>query len=252
MPNEALIQHHLRDHSLENENLAGVVASATSNGDDTYLGEFVEDLGRAPWFRAIVERWPMLGSEIWSSPEIMEAQPNLDQARTILLRDGASRVNSTSGETMLHPVGSAVLDWLEGRRWTTAAAVERTLPIAIDALRVLGPEALPATEEDWGRMVRALDAASNVLDQLGSRPAQMLGAEGLRNLMAVAEARMDPASPGGIDGDLAVEIARFAFGPAGDDLVDDLKTDGDRVVYAEAVERMPIPAQDARLQAPRA
>ena len=121
MPNEALIQHHLRDHSLENENLAGIVASATSNGDDTYLGEFVEDLGRAPWFRAIVERWPMLGSEIWSSPEIMEAQPNLEQARTILLRDGASRANSNSGKVVLHPVGSAVLDWMEGRRWTTAA-----------------------------------------------------------------------------------------------------------------------------------
>ena len=63
---------------------------------------------------------------------------------------------------------------------------------------------------------------------------------------------MDRASPGGVDGDLAGEIARFAFGPAGDDFVDDLKTDGDRVVYAEAIERMPVPAQVARLQAPGA
>ena len=95
-----------------------------------------------------------------------------------------------------------------------------------------------------------LDQRDQILDQLGSRPAQMLGAEGLRNLIAVVEARMDPASPGGVDGDLAGEIARFAFGPAGDDLVDDLKTDGDRVVYAEAVERMPILTRVATLPAP--
>jgi hypothetical protein len=250
MPSERSIQRHLQHHSLENENLAGIVASATSNGDDTYLGEFVEDLGRAPWFRAIVERWPMLGSEIWSSPEIMEAEPNLEQARAILLRDGASRANARFGDDVLHPVDPAVLDWLEGRSWITYSSIDRTLPTLIDALRVLGPDALPETEEQWQEMVHTLDVAANVLGQLGSRPAQMLGADGLRNLMAVVAARAEMRTSKSIDRELAHDIARNAFGPAGDGLVDNFKTDAERVVFAEAIERMPIPVQVATLSAP--
>jgi len=253
MPNDRFIQHRLRDHSLENENLAEIVACATSNGDDTYLGEFIEDLGRAPWFRAIVERWPMLGYAIWASPEIMESEPTVEEARAILLRDGASGAGEPyDGDAVLHPVDPAVLDWLEGRTWITYAAISRTLPTAIDALRVLGPDALPATQEEWTTMVRTLDVGANVLGQLGLRPAEMLQADGLRNLMALVSARMELKSSDSVDFDLTVDIARCAFGPAGEGLVNDLKTDTDRAVFAETVARMPIPRAAETVRGPRA
>ncbi|WP_408903568.1 hypothetical protein [Methylobacterium radiotolerans] len=253
MPNDRFIQHRLRDHGLENENLAEIVACATSNGDDTYLGDFIEDLGRAPWFRTIVERWPMLGYAIWASPEIMESEPTVEEARAILLRDGASGAGEPyDGDAVLHPVDPAVLDWLEGRTWITYAAISRTLPTTIDALRVLGPDALPATQEEWTTMVRTLDVGAHVLGQLGSRPAQMLQADGLRNLMALVSARMELTSSDSVDFSLATEIARCAFGPAGEHVVDDFKTDVDRVVFAEAVARMPIPRPVASIPSPGA
>jgi hypothetical protein len=240
MSKRSLIGSYLADHGLAGDNLTGIVDCAMSNGDFAEVDKFVEDLATAPWFRAIVERWPMLGHEIWASPEIMEAEPDLEQARAILVRDGASREASVFADVRLQPVDPAVLDWLDGRLWDAYAPNDTTLPIAIDALRVLGPDALPETEVAWIELMQSLASASHVLGQLGPRPAQMLGADGLRKVMAIVGARSDPERPGKVDLQLAGELARAAFGPAGDDLVDCFETDADRVAYAHAIASMPV------------
>lgn len=252
MSTRSLIESYIAHHGLAGADLTETVECAMSNGDSAEVDKFVEDLATAPWFRAIVERWPMLGHEIWSSPEIMSAEPDLEQARAILIRDGASREAAVFGDIPLQPVDPAVLAWLEGRTWDAYAPNDSTLPIAIDALRVLGPDAFPENEEAWIGMMQSLASASHVLGQLGSRPAQMLGADGLRNVMAIVAARTDPEKPGRVDRKLAEDFARAAFGPAGAGLVDDFQTDADRAAYAHAIASMPVPVKPTSSRGPRA
>lgn len=252
MSARSLIESYIARHGMTGERLAETVVCAMSNGDMGEVNRFVEDMATEPWFRAMVERWPMLGYEIWSSPEIMEAEPSIEDARSILTGHGASREAAIFSEIRLQPVDPGVLDWLEGRLWDAYAPNDSTLPIAIDALRYLGPEAFPENEETWVQMMQSLASASHVLGQLGPRPAQMLGADGLLKVMAIVAARSDPERPGQMDWELAADFARAAFGPAGVDLVDDFRTDADRVAYAHAIASMPVPVKPTTSSGPRA
>lgn len=247
-----LIGSYIAHHGLTGERLTEIVVCAVSNGDLNEVDRFVEHMATAPWFRAIVERWPMLGHEIWSSPEIMEMEPSIEDARSILIGHGASREAAIFSEIRLQPVDPDVLDWLEGRLWDAYAPNDSTLPIAIDALRVLGSDGRPESEDAWIELMQSLASASHLLGQLGERPVQMLGADGLRKVVAIVAARKDPEEPGRVDWELARDFARAAFGPAGDRLVDDFRTDADRIAYAHAIASMPVPVRPAASIYPRA
>lgn len=223
MPNEAQIQHHLREHGLENANLSGIVASAMSNGDDTHLGDFVGDLARAPWFRALVERWPMLGSEIWSSPEIMKAAPTVEEARGILLGSGASREAAVFGDVRLKPVDPTVLDWLEGRPWVNTASRDVILPIAIDVLRVLGQDAFPDDEDRWIDMMHTISLALDNFCQDGPTPAELLDVPGMSSVLAIAVRGEDPSAMPRLDQREAAAAVHAAFGAEGDASIDSVK-----------------------------
>jgi hypothetical protein len=240
MPNEALIKHHLREHGLENANLSGIVASAMSNGDDTHLGDFVGDLARAPWFRALVERWPMLGSEIWSSPEIMKATPTVEEARGILLGSGASREAAVFGDVRLKPVDPTVLDWLEGRPWVNTASRDMILPIAIDVLRVLGQDAFPDDEDRWIDMMHTITLAMDIFCQDGPTPAELLDHPGTPSVLAIAVKEASPSAMRSLDPREAAAVIRAAFGAEGDASIDSVRRHLENRAFSNASYGIPM------------
>jgi hypothetical protein len=240
MPSVTEIQHHLRHQGLENENLAGIVASATSNGDDTHLVDFIADLARAPWFRAIVERWPMLGSEIWSSPEIMKAEPTVEEARAILIGKGASREAAVFGDIRLKPVQPAVLDWLEGRTWVTKTPTDMILPIAIGVLPLLGPDAFPEDEDRWAEMLQTLVLAMDVFCQDGQTPAELLDVSGMPSVLAIAVRGEDPSAMRRLDQREAAAVVHAAFGSEGDASIDSVERYFENRALADASYRIPM------------
>lgn len=170
-----------------------------------------------------------------------------DLAQIILTRSGASCANYCSWagyRFKLEPIKPHVLQWLDGRTWDCDESQSVILPIALGYLNFMNPEALPATKEQWTQLLSSLTKVSWTLHYLGERPAQMLGDDGIRKLLAASTAiakeqeGIPKWKPIDVDTTLYMMVAESAIGDRSEKHLDPILQ---AVLFAEAICTLQIP-----------
>lgn len=161
--------------------LLSISSSDVLHDDHAY--RFVRDIPSNAKTRSLLETYPMLFGEMWSSPEVMgDNLVGAKDMRKILMTQGLSRsIVSPSAQQNIPPMPQWLVDWFEGRRFTTPAFSfedqgSQATHAAIRLLGLLGAEYAPATEKDW-QAVTSLTTGFGGLFYMGEKWSHVMPAE---------------------------------------------------------------------------